>query len=110
MADIRILAKFVAIFCRERHNLGKQVFSLGGMDIGGVSKREVRLCPECTRLLRYGLSMRLRCPHDPKPMCRKCQTQCYRSEYRERIREVMKFSGMYLVKRGRLDLLLHFLK
>jgi hypothetical protein len=55
------------------------------------------------------LTMRIKCPHDPKPMCKKCVTQCYHGEYKTKIREVMKFSGMYLVKHGRLDLLYHYL-
>jgi len=54
--------------------------------------------------------MRLRCPHSPKPMCKKCFTPCYRDDYRSRIREIMKFSGIYLVKHGRLDMLYHYLK
>jgi len=109
-ADIRILAKFIALFCREKHETSKESFSLEKMGILGVTKAELWLCPQCKSLLKYGLTMRLMCPHDPKPMCKKCNTQCYRPEYRESIREVMKFSGIYLVKRGRLDLLLHYLK
>ena len=54
--------------------------------------------------------MRLKCSHDPKPMCKKCETQCYHGEYKAKIREVMKFSGMYLVKHGRLDMLYHYLR
>ena len=68
------------------------------------------LCPECQKLLRYGLTMRLKCPHDPKPMCKKCTTQCYKGEYKSRIREIMKFSGVYLLRHGRLDMLYHYLK
>jgi hypothetical protein len=42
-------------------------------------------------------------------MCRKCPTQCYTRRYKERVREVMRFSGPYLIKRGRVDLLYHYL-
>ena len=42
------------------------------------------------------------------PMCKKCETHCYAPGYRERIREVMRFSGLYMVKHGRLDLMFHY--
>jgi hypothetical protein len=107
-ADIRTLLKFVTIFCREHHNGEKAPFSFRNFDIKEIEKEEVFVCPDCTRLLTYGLTMRLKCPHDPKPMCKKCETQCYHGEYESKIREVMKFSGMHMVKHGRLDLLYHY--
>ena len=108
--DIRILMKFVGIYCRERHRGKKTAFVLRQFDLQELEKNQIVLCPDCAKLLRYGLTMRLKCPHDPKPMCKKCETQCYHGEYKARIREVMKFSGMYLVKHGRLDLLYHYLR
>ena len=108
--DIRILMKFVSIFCRENHNVEKAPFSFKLFDIKEIDKKEIALCPECSRLLTYGLTMRVKCPHDPKPMCKKCETQCYKGDYKEKIREVMKFSGIYLVKHGRLDMLYHYLR
>jgi hypothetical protein len=108
--DIRILMKFVGIYCRENHNGGKFLFLFKPFDIKEIEKKEICLCPNCTRLLTYGLTMRLTCPHDPKPMCKKCGTQCYHGEYQSKIREVMKFSGMYMIKHGRVDLIYHYLK
>jgi hypothetical protein len=109
-ADIRILMKFVGVFCRENHNGDRTPFSFRLFDIKKIETKEVPLCPDCTRLLTYGLTMRLKCPYDPKPMCKKCEAQCYRGDYKAKIREVMKFSGMYLVKHGRLDMLYHYLR
>ena len=65
-ADIRILMKFVGIFCRKNHNGERAPFSFNSFDIREVEKKGVSLCPDCTRLLAYGLTMRLKCPHDPK--------------------------------------------
>ncbi len=108
--DIRTLMKFVGIYCRENHNGENPPFSYKPFDIQEIEKNEIALCPDCTRLLTYGLTMRLKCPHDPKPMCKKCEAQCYHGEYKVKIRGVMKFSGMYLVKHGRVDMLYHYLK
>ncbi len=107
-ADIRTLIRFVDIFCRENHNGERNPFSFRLYDLKEIEKKEIFLCPECTKLLTYGLTMRLKCPHDPKPMCKKCETQCYKGEYKEKIREIMKFSGMYMIKHGRVDLLYHY--
>jgi hypothetical protein len=108
--DIRTLTKFVGIYCREKHDGDKSPFSFKLFDIKEIEKKEISLCPDCARLLTYGLTMRLKCPHDPKPICKKCETQCYHGEYKSKIREVMKFSGMYLVKHGRIDLLYHYFR
>ena len=108
--DIRTMMKFVRIYCRENHDGERGPFSFRLFDIKAIEKKEISLCPDCSKLLTYGLTMRLKCPHDPKPMCKKCETQCYRGDYKSKIREVMKFSGMYLVKHGRVDLLYHYLR
>ena len=34
---------------------------------------------------------------------------CYKGEYKEKIREIMKFSGIYMIKHGRVDMLYHYL-
>jgi len=108
--DIRTLMKFAGIYCRENHPGEKAPFSIKLFDIREIEKKEIPLCQDCIRLLTYGLTMRLKCPHDPKPMCKKCETQCYHGDYKSKIREVMKFSGMYVVKRGRVDLLYHYFR
>lgn len=109
-SDIRTLMFFVEIYCRENHTQEKTPFTFNKINLKTIRKKDLMICPECTKLLRYSLTMRLRCPHDPKPMCKKCTTQCYKGEYRSTIREIMKFSGIYLVKHGRLDILYHYLK
>jgi len=108
--DIRTLVMFAGIYCRENHQEEKAPFSFKLFDIKEIEKKEISLCQDCSRLLTYGLTMRLKCPHDPKPMCKKCETQCYHGDYKSKIREVMKFSGMYMVKHGRVDLLYHYLR
>jgi hypothetical protein len=108
--DIQTLMKFVGIFCRENHSGEKIPFSFKLLDIKEIEKKEVPLCPDCTKLLTYGLTMRMKCPHDPKPMCKKCVTQCYHGDYKKKIREVMKFSGFHMIKHGRIDMLYHYLR
>ena len=89
--QVRTLRRFVEVYCRAHHET----------DDGG-------LCHECRALFAYARERRQKCPHDPKPKCKDCHTHCYTPEYREKIREVMRFSGMHFVKRGRLDWLIRY--
>ncbi len=107
-ADIRTLMKFVGIYCKENHDGEKTPFVFKQIDLKDIEKNETVLCRDCTKLLSYGLTMRMKCHQDPKPMCKKCETQCYHGDYKGKIREVMKFSGMYVIRHGRLDLLYHY--
>ncbi len=109
--DVRVLADFVAIFCRQNHRQEpKAVFSVTNEALRrAIGDKELMLCDDCRRLLHHGVAKLLQCPYDPKPMCKKCLTHCYAAGHRERMRKVMRFSGLYLVKRGRLDLMVHYL-
>jgi len=84
--ELRIVERFIEVYCSAHH---------------GTTSGE--LCGECSDLLEYARERLAKCPHDPKPKCKNCKTHCYSPEYRRKIREVMRYSGMYFVKRGRLD-------
>lgn len=102
------LAGMVGIYCRGNHrDARKEPF--GPADVPfDIGKRPPELCADCTELLDYGLKKLEECPLDPKPACKKCPVHCYEPEYRERVRAVTGFSGPYLIKRGRLDLIIKF--
>lgn len=109
--DIRVLSDFVSIFCREKHREEpKEKFYLKDERVGYILKdMDMMLCRECRKLLSHGIVKLLLCPYDPKPMCKKCETPCYAPGYREKVREIMRYSGSYVIRHGRLDLLLHYL-
>lgn len=109
--DIRILSDFVSIFCRENHQeMAKETFLIRDERLRRTLNHDsLQLCHDCSKLLNHGIAKLLLCPYDPKPMCKKCPTHCYATGYRERIQEVMRFSGLYLIKHGRLDLMAHYL-
>ena len=109
--DIKVLANFVAIFCRENHRTeAKEIFTApDDRLVPVIGNKNLLLCEDCRKLLNHGIVKLLLCPYDPKPMCKKCPKHCYAPGYREKVKEVMKFSGLYLVKHGRLDLMVHYL-
>lgn len=107
--DLRVLADFVAIFCRERHE-GEDKIEFPARDErlrDSLGDRDLVLCSDCRKLLNHSIAGLLLCPYNPKPQCKKCETHCHAPWYRERILEVVRSSSLYLAKRGRLDLLVN---
>lgn len=77
-----ILACMVRVYCRgQRHN---------------ASKKE--LCPDCAGLLDYALARADRCVRmQSKTFCSNCPSPCYSPQMRERIRVVMRYSGVRML-------------
>ena len=72
----QIVSEMIRLYCRKRH----------GTRAG--------LCPECAELDAYARTRSDRCPFmEPKTFCSNCKVHCYKPEMREKIREVMRFSG-----------------
>jgi transposase-like protein len=86
-----LLRRFIEVYCQDHH-----------------APRSEFLCADCQDLWDYARTRLEKCPMDPKPKCKECAVHCYKPEYRQRIQEVMRFSGFYFVKRGRLDWLLRY--
>ncbi len=83
--------KFIRLYCEKKHgSLGKT------------------LCSDCQELLEYSLQRLSHCRYqEEKPTCRKCPIHCYRPEMREKIREVMRFSGPRYALNAPLDWIRH---
>lgn len=70
----------VKIFCRKHH------------DKSGV------LCSECSELLDYARQRLSICPfHDQKTTCQNCSVHCYKKDMKQKIRDVMRYSGPKMV-------------
>ncbi len=55
-------------------------------------------CPDCEALSRYATQRSDKCPFmETKTFCSNCHVHCYKPEMREKIREVMRFSGPRMV-------------
>jgi|SRR5574344_259920 hypothetical protein len=73
--DKRVLRTMTVFYCKHRH----------GSD---------SLCCECRSLIEYCNSKVEKCPFGTrKRSCKVCKVHCYDSEHREKIREVMRYSG-----------------
>jgi len=68
------------------------------------------LCPECAWLASYADRRIDRCPYGTdKPTCANCPIHCYRTEPREKMREVMRYAGPRMLTRHPVLALLHLL-
>lgn len=89
--ELKLLRRFTEVYCRRHH---------------GSARAE--LCGDCAGLLEYARGRLEACPYDPKPKCKHCPTHCFKPSRRQQVREIMRYSGMYFVRRGRLDWLVRY--
>ena len=72
----KMVSEMIALYCRKKHH------TKGG------------LCSECTELKSYAESRSDHCPFmETKTFCSNCRVHCYKPQMREKIREVVRFSG-----------------
>jgi hypothetical protein len=72
----KTVSLMIRIYCKKKHG----------------AKNE--LCPECQALTDYAIQRSDRCPFtETKTFCSNCRVHCYSADMRERIKEVMRFSG-----------------
>ncbi|SCJ34167.1 Nitrous oxide-stimulated promoter [uncultured Flavonifractor sp.] len=68
--------EMIALYCRKKHGT------------------RGALCPDCAALAAYAQQRSDRCPFmATKTFCSNCKVHCYKPEMREKIRDVMRFSG-----------------
>jgi Nitrous oxide-stimulated promoter len=108
ISDLKTLVKFIEVYCDGHHDdTGREAVELKTHNLQELTGKQPRLCSGCQKLLAHALVKRTVCPMDPKPPCKHCPSHCYRPNYRQKIQEVMKYSGRKLVMRGRVDYLRH---
>ena len=76
----RTVALMIRLYCKKKHGTKKT------------------LCPECEALTEYAMMRSDKCPFmETKTFCSNCRVHCYKPEMREKIREVMRFSGPRMI-------------
>jgi hypothetical protein len=83
----------ITIYCKNRHNNGNG------------------LCTDCSSLLEYANKRIDYCQFNPKkPACNSCTVHCYSEARREKVKEIMRYSGPKMPLRHPYLSLLHFFK
>ena len=109
LKDLKILALFTSVYCQEHHTEPNAPLQVTERALQTLPLLRYPVCHDCADFLAYAFERRLRCPLEDKPACKHCPVHCYKPGHRERVREIMRFSGKRLIRRGRLDLLWHYL-
>ena len=72
----KIVSEMIALYCHKKHGT------------------KGRICDDCAALDAYAQMRSDKCPFmETKTFCSNCRVHCYKPEMREKIREVMRFSG-----------------
>lgn len=78
----RTVAVMIALYCRHHHG------------------KAGALCAACEELASYARERLTTCPfQEGKTVCSKCSVHCYRPEMRQRVKEVMRYSGPRMMTR-----------
>ncbi len=84
------VSKMTRIYCRSKHG------------------QKEGLCGDCCQLEMYTHARLENCPFGAdKPACNKCPIHCYKPEYKEKIREVMRFAGPRMLLYHPVDAVIH---
>ena len=87
-----IIAVMIRLYCRQKHHTKE-------------------LCDDCAQLLQYAHFRLDKCPYgNNKSTCKNCTIHCYKSEMREKINDVMCFSGPRMLLHHPFFLLGHLLR
>lgn len=75
-----VVSLMIQIYCNKKH------------------RTKQTLCESCRQLDEYARLRSDKCPFmETKTFCSDCKVHCYKPEMREKIREVMKFSGPRMI-------------
>ena len=81
----------IRIYCRKNHGY-------------------VEPCRDCSELMEYACRCLERCPfQEGKTTCARCPVHCFKPVMRERIREVMRFSGPRMIYRHPVATIYHLI-
>lgn len=69
-----LIEKMISIYCKGHH--------------------EINLCDDCKELMNYANQRIELCPLiESKTFCSQCKVHCYDHNHRDRVKQVMKYSG-----------------
>lgn len=81
LRELETIEAMTAIYCRDHHHT-------------------TRPCDDCRALMTYAAKRLAVCTFgEDKPVCAKCQVHCYGKVMREKVREVMRYSGPRMIWR-----------
>ena len=88
----------IIMYCRSKHRLARKQYKI----------KHSCLCQDCYELMQYTLYRLSKCPFkENKGFCSFCKINCYKSDMREKMRKVMRYSGYRMVFRHPIIVMAH---
>ncbi len=85
-----LVSQMIRYYCRKKHHTKQG------------------LCDQCAQLDTYARNRSEHCPFmENKTFCSNCKVHCYKPEMREKIRQVMRFSGPRMLLRHPIMVIRH---
>jgi predicted amidophosphoribosyltransferase len=80
----------IRLYCRHHHS------------------QKGKLCSDCNELLEYALARVEHCVFGiNKPVCSECKVHCYKNDMREKVRQVMRYTGPRMLFRHPVLAIMH---
>ena len=90
--ELKTVKAMITIYCHSLHG------------------RKAEICEECAQLEDYASKRLANCPFmADKPTCARCSIHCYKSAMKEKMVEVMRFSGPRMLFRHPILAVMHIL-
>lgn len=84
--EVEVCTLMIGLYCKKKHGMK------------GAMRGAGEMCADCRALAEYVSQRVERCPFmETKTFCAFCRVHCYKSEMREKIRVVMRFSGPRMI-------------
>ncbi len=79
--ELLTISKMVHIYCSDHHDTAE-------------------LCDECARFMDYAEVRLDKCPYgQDKPTCSNCPVHCYKADYRDQAKAIMRYAGPRMLLR-----------
>ncbi len=90
----KTVSAMIRIYCKSHHNA-----------------KNSNLCESCSSLLNYAIVRIDKCVFGlNKPSCEKCPVHCYKKKYRDKIKEIMRYSGPRMIFKHPILAIKHLIK
>ncbi|MGN0301378.1 MAG: nitrous oxide-stimulated promoter family protein [Anaerotardibacter sp.] len=100
--EMRTISQMVALYCAANHPKDERTHAAHCKEL---------VCSECAALDAYAVERTLRCKKmDVKTSCEECENHCYKSDMREKICAIMRFSGPRMITKHPVAAIRHLLK
>ena len=97
----KTISQMVALYCAGNHEAASRTETV----VCGEA-----VCPQCAQLDEYATLRTRRCRKmHVKTSCDACENHCYKPEMRERIRQVMRYSGPRMMTKHPIAAIRHLL-